>query len=196
MEQVFGNLNDPLTWPVLPYVILLDIFAAFFNCTLPLDASNLQHSYLILDVNSNDGGASLSNLTIQHLSKPWWHTVSWSTAFPFSSSGRWAQAGGDLDSTFTPIAAEPQGDGTIRFDVTPYFKSLLSDQTIPHYGFVMRAEAATTRVTLDSVQFSTVSKRPRLESTYTCTAPTSHALQIKSAAERPLPFTYVLGTAR
>ena len=194
LDQVFGNLNNPLTWPLLPFVIVMDIFEAFFNCTTAiLSPSNLTSAFLVLNVNSNVGSAALSQITIQHVAKPWWQTVSWTQAFPFSGAGNWSQGGGDLDPTFTPIAgATPDSGVTIQFDVTAYLKQLMTNQNQPHYGFVMRAAGgvALSQVVLDSVQYTDMSVRPRLVSTYTCQAPTNTELQPQP---EPKPYTYILG---
>jgi hypothetical protein len=202
LSQIFGNLSDPVTWPLLPFVIVFDIFASFFNCTgQTLAPLNLQSAYLVLNVGSNAGGAALSELSLQTLSKPWWQTVSWTQAFPFSGKGAWAQAGGDLDSTFTPIAGSTPDSGvTVQFDVTSYFRQLLQNQTQPHYGFLIRSAggASLTPIVLNSVQFGNSSVQPRLVSQYNCIAPITSmelaapAAQATKTAEIA-PYTYYLG---
>jgi hypothetical protein len=202
LSQIFGNLSDPLTWPLAPFVIVLDIFAAFFNCTAQtLSPANLVSSYLVLDVSQNAGGAALSQITIQHLAKPWWQTVNWTQAFPFTGASKamWSQPGGDLDSTFTPIAGTAGSDGinaTIQFDVTSYFKTLMASQNQPHYGFVMRSAggAALSQVVLYSVQAGNQLIQPRLVSTYNCVPPSS-GLQAQDLPA-PRPYTYYLGPKR
>jgi hypothetical protein len=186
-------LANPAAWPLAPFFIVLDIFAQFFNCTsTPLAASNLQSAYLVLNVSQNAGGGSLaSKMNIQLSAKPWWQTVNWKQAHSFSTSGQWAQQGGDPDSSFTPIAsADGTATGTIQFDVTSYFKTLLQNQEQPHYGFIMRSVSGTLApVTLASVQSTDSSQKPRLVSTYKCISP-SGSLQ---AQDQPQSYTYVLG---
>ena len=211
LDQIFANLSNPLSWPLLPFVIVLDIFAAFFNCTSQtLAPANLASAFLVLNVSQNTGGAALSQITIQHAAKPWWQTVSWTQAFPFSGAGTWAQAGGDLDATFTPIAGvsatDTDGSPLIKFDVTAYFKTLLQNQNLPHYGFIMRSAggAALSPVVLNSVQLGNQLAQPRLVSTYNCIAPVS-SLQSGQAGQSPglaltqpeaKPYTYYLGQPR
>jgi hypothetical protein len=190
IDQIFDNLSDPVTWPLAPFLIVADIFASFFNCTsTPLTSANLVSSYLVIDVADNSQGAALAGLTIQHLSKPWWQTVTWTRAFPFAdSSGKWSSAGGDLDSTFMPITATVSGS-TIQFDVTSYFKQLLDNSSLAHYGFALRSATSMPAVSFESVQFDTQSRRPRLVSTYNCVGTGSSLRE----AGGPKPYTFVLG---
>lgn len=199
-EDTFEELgSNPLLWPLAPFLILLSTFEDMFDCHgrgASLTSSNLISSHLILDVNSNPGGADLTQIRLELLSKPWWQTANWTQAFPFSSAGVWASGGGDIDSSFAAIPATIDGS-TIQFDIENYFKTILDNTNQPHYGFVLRSAggAAMSQVVLDSVQFGNSSQRPRLVSVYSCPAATTTTLRAGNApqAAELKTTTYILG---
>jgi hypothetical protein len=130
--------------------------------------SNLTKAELVFDVADDQEGALAGKLELDLLSKPWFQTVSWTQAHPFSRRGIWETPGGDMDPSFTGVASAVSAS-TLRFDITAYLKNLndLGGKGT-HFGFLIRATGgAMNPVTLRSVQTASVSSRPRLVSTYT-----------------------------
>ncbi len=192
-ENLEGLLSEPLTFLIAPYLILVDIFADLFNCrSKTLSPLLLLNAKVVLDVISNDEGSLANKLQLQLVAKPWWQTASWKQAHVFSSSGNWAQAGGDLDPAFTAITPTVSG-ATLEFDITQYFKNLLTVQA-PHYGMMVRASGASlSSVTLASTQYANSTQRPRVVSTYSCVSSSS---ALNDGSIEPVPHTYILGSPR
>jgi hypothetical protein len=174
LSEAFKN---PLSWAMAPFVILAEIFAEIFDCrSQTLAPALLTSAKLVVDVTSNASGTSLSNqVSMQLVARPWWQDANWTRAHGFSQSGAWQQAGGDLDSSFAAAAATHVSGpttGTLEFDMTSYFRSLLTTETA-HYGMELKASAGTLQaVKLASAQNASTTQRPRLVTTYNCITPT------------------------
>jgi hypothetical protein len=174
------NLSDLFADPILdtpanPFFVLDTILQAIFGCTAySLSPSQLTSASLQFDV-GNSGGQSLGGLiSLKLLSRPWWQNTDWLHAHFFSGTGLWAQPGGDFDPSFTPVAATVSG-GTISFDVTTYFRSLISSSNPVHYGMMLVASGTSLQpVVLISAQGQGgqyEGSGPRVVSTYNCISP-------------------------
>ncbi|OFZ21997.1 MAG: hypothetical protein A2X94_16200 [Bdellovibrionales bacterium GWB1_55_8] len=150
----------------------LYIMAELLDCSNDVvTPENLTSAKLVLDVQDDANGGLDDKLSLSTLAGPWWQSVNWTRAHPFSAvRGTWATPGGDVDPAFTPVLSDIDGT-TVTFDVTDYFQDLISaNGTMPHYGFLMKSSNATLNsVTLRSTQSTSYSYRPRLVSTYTGT---------------------------
>ncbi len=149
------------------------ITLAILNKILSCDSSNiitpdnLTSAKLIFDVTDNQEGTLSSKMNLQLLSKPWWQHATWDNAYYFSSKGRWSSKGGDTDPTFQPVTNSSSANTTIEFDITTYFKSLITAQETTHFGMLVSPMAALNGVTLASTQYSGLGQRPRVEAVYT-----------------------------
>ncbi|MBI2521783.1 MAG: hypothetical protein HYV97_15310 [Bdellovibrio sp.] len=171
-ENLFNNcfdLDNVCSIFVMPVAILVDILTSCSNAIL--QPANLTSAILIF--NTNDGSSvAAGSLNINLLTKPWFHSVSWSKAHPFSSKGKWDSAGGDFD-TSTSFNANCVGlssgscaAGEIKFEMTNYFKTLISVPNSTHYGMAIIANTTISEVNIYSVQANS-SLSPRIEATYT-----------------------------
>ncbi|MBI3533922.1 MAG: DNRLRE domain-containing protein [Deltaproteobacteria bacterium] len=157
---------------LMPFLILIDIIADLLSCKdAALNSTSLTSAKLVFDISDNQEGSLTSKISMGLLSKPWWQSANWERAHHFSSKGRWVTQGGDLDSSFAVITGSVNGS-TLEFDVTSYFKTLISNKETTHYGLLIKSETpALASVRFDSTQTSTSTKRPRLVSTYQCLQP-------------------------
>jgi hypothetical protein len=206
-ESLSAIFKDPAATIVLaPFIVLAEILQQIFSCTSKTLAPELLTSAkLVFDVTQTVGTPNLSNqVSLALVARPWFQTSNWTQAHGFSSSGNWAQPGGDMDASFTPLASThvnpAANSGTLEFDVTTYFRSLISSQT-PHYGLELRSThgAALNAVTLASSQYSAVAQRPRLVSTYRCITPGSgvrSGFGMAAVEAEPEAHTFILGTPR
>ncbi|HAZ13823.1 MAG: hypothetical protein A2X86_14490 [Bdellovibrionales bacterium GWA2_49_15] len=171
-KTLFNNcfdLDNVCSVFFMPVAILVNILTSCSNAIL--QPANLTSAILIF--NTNDGSSVASGaLNINLLTKPWFHSVTWSTAHPFSSKGKWVSQGGDFD-TSTSFNANCVGlssgacaAGEIKFEMTDYFKALISAPNTIHYGMGIRANTALNEVNIYSVQASS-SLSPRIEASYT-----------------------------
>lgn len=161
-----------------PLAIISDLLQCDAQITQP---QNLTSAYLVFDVNTNPQGALDGLIQLRTLSKPWWQTVNWVRAQPFSGRGVWATPGGDVDPSFLPVQAQSTGTDSIQFDITHYFQNLIeANGTAAHYGFLLESTGTSLLpVTLHSTQYEEIDARPRLVSTYvgTCGSDTSIRLR-------------------
>lgn len=157
----------------MPVAILSDLLSCESQIVQP---ANLTSAYLVFDIGTNTQSLALDGLIqLRTLSKPWFQSVSWTRAHPFSGRGLWTTPGGDTDPSFFPVQAASTGTNSIQFDITNYFKSLiLANGQAVHYGFLLESTSgALPAITLESTQYSDTSARPRLVSTYTGSCTTS-----------------------
>ena len=186
-------LRDPSLVLFFPFFVLVDVMADLFSCQgKTLAPTLLTSAKLVFDVTGNSEGTLGGKMSLHLLSKPWWQTANWSRAHVFSSTGAWAQPGGDMEAS--ALAASTQSTATtIEFDVTTYFKGLLATESV-HYGLLLKSSASSMgAVTLASTQATSSLSRPRVVSVYNCITPTSLLLAEESEAQ---PFTYILGQPR
>jgi hypothetical protein len=149
------------------YLMPIYILAAIITCgASTLNPSLLTSAQLAFDATSGTPLANQVNLAI--LAKPWYQTVTWTRAHPFSTAALWANPGGDIDSAYAEIPSTTSGS-TIQFNVTDYFRALIqADGKMTHFGFMLRSAGATlSSAVLKSTQETMVSARPRVIATYT-----------------------------
>ncbi len=164
----FDNLlENPFYWVAAPFFITIAVMKAILSCEAAvLQPANLTSSKLVFTIADN-GGASLSGaVSISSLSKPWWQNADWTHAHYFSGRGIWASPGGD-ENTDQSFSAGVVNGSTIEFDVTNYFKSVITDSQVLHYGLLVKANADLPTVKFKSTQSESVLERPKLVSTYT-----------------------------
>jgi hypothetical protein len=152
-EVLTTPLVGILLLPITMFYVIHEIFESLFDCdTSAFDADDLTTATLSLGI-ADDGGQALGGLIqLEILSAPWWQGATWSRAHPFSSRGRWEEAGGDIDDEVAAIPATVN-DGLLEFDVTEYFRELIDADKPIHFGAVLRASGASLeRVELASVQ--------------------------------------------
>jgi len=137
-----------------------------------LNAANLISAILVL--NTNDGSSIADGtLELSLLAKPWWHTVNWNRAHPFSSNGKWSTPGGDINSstTFEPnctnLSDGSCAAGEVKFELTDYFKTLIQNPDSTHYGILIYSNATLTSSKLYSAQANS-EYSPRIVATYNC----------------------------
>jgi len=173
---------------LMPIVLLVKILT---NCTdAIMTAGNLTSAILIFNTNDSSTIAA-GKLNLALLSKPWWHTVDWNKAHPFSSQGKWKTPGGDIDTgvTFstncTALSTGSCAAGEIKFDVTNYFKTLISNPNTTHYGAVIYPNANIAKSSVYSVQ-SNSALSPRIIAHYTgaCSALTGVQTKVFYLNER------------
>ena len=169
------HLNDCLKNPLCSafYMYPIILVKLLTSCAdAVMIPANLTKAILVL--NTADG-SNLPAGSVQPflLSRPWWHTVSWQQAHPFSQNGKWTTAGGDEDNTLTfdsncnnLSGGETCAAGEVKFEMTNYFKSLITNANSIHYGFVIRALANMSAADLLSVQVGETMS-PRIVATYT-----------------------------
>ena len=172
-DRCFDNFEACMIF----YMPLAIISAIITTCTNEIvQPSNLTSAILVF--NTNDGSSVASGtLNLNLLATPWWHTVNWNRAYPFSNEGKWSNAGGDIDSSFTfSNNCEGLSDGScdtseIKFDVTDYFKELISNENSIHYGMMISANSDLNSTRIYSVQANSTYS-PRVVATYTgsCTS--------------------------
>lgn len=173
----------------LPLTILGQLLT---DCSdVSLNSSNLTSAVLIF--NTNDSSSiPAGSLNIELLSKPWWNTVTWNEAHPFSSEGVWDSPGGDVEadsfeSNCTNLSTGSCASDEIKFEMTDFFRGLISSPDQSHYGFVISASSDLAESSIYSVQAdSTLS--PRIEATYTGSC--SSGLSSRSSVTK----TYYLGS--
>ncbi len=165
-----GLINEnPLNILLLVFYLPLVIMDELLNCSAQtLSSSNLTSAKLVMDVLTEEESDLTGKIDLRLLSKPWWQDVTWDNAHYFSSSGRWAAAGGDTDSSFTAVIGTPSGS-TVEFDVTEYFRLLIDKlNQVAHYGMILSpAGSSLGRVEFASTQYETSTQRPRIVATYT-----------------------------
>ncbi len=137
-----------------------------------LSADNLTSAILIL--NTEDGSSiAAGDLKINLLKKPWWHTVSWNFAHPFSEDGKWKKSGGDIDNSVdfedscTSLSEGTCAADEIKFEMTEYFRDLLNKENNKHYGLIISPTTDLERSSIYAVQAKS-DKSPRVDATYTC----------------------------
>ncbi len=171
-DNLFANCFDIENFCsvfIMPVAILVKILTSCADTIL--QPANLTSAILIF--NTNDGSSvAPGTFNLNLLTKPWFHSVNWSRAHPFSTKGKWATQGGDLDTT-TSFNANCVGLSTgvcaaseIKFEMTDYFKTLISVPNSIHYGMAISANTMLNEVKIYSVQASS-SFSPRIEATYT-----------------------------
>lgn len=168
LDQCLNNLFCTVFF--MPLVLLVKILTTCSDATL--QPANLTSAVLALD--TVDGSSPGSGTIVPELlSRGWYQTVNWTKAHPFSSSGNWLTPGGDLDfsRTFNPnctsLSSGTCAAGEVKFEMTDYFKSLITTPNSNHFGFILRGVSTLNRVELHSVQTATSSKAPRIIATYT-----------------------------
>jgi hypothetical protein len=194
-ENLEAVLKNPATISLIPFVLFLEILQDLLNCQgATLSESQLTSATLVFSLQSTEEVSMTGKLSLNLLSKPWWQSANWEQAHPFATSGKWSSPGGDTDSSLTPISSVHSGN-TLSFDITSYFRILLSQNEPVHFGLLLQSTSALLgKVALVSSQSNASLDRPRLVSTYQCL----HSTQFLNAAfERlfnpPNPFTYYLG---
>jgi hypothetical protein len=198
-----GTLDDNLTdlfagplsnTPLNPFFVLNVILQAILGCPeYTLAPSQLTAASLVFNVDDS-GGQSLGGLiSLKLLSRPWWQNTDWLHAHFFLETGVWATPGGDFDSTFTPVTSVVSGS-TITFDVTNYFRSLISSSSPVHYGMMLVASSTLQPVVLTSAQTqgSFDGTGPRVVSTYNCVSPSG--LEQSTHELNLVHNTYYLGS--
>lgn len=194
-ENLDAILQNPAALPLLPFILFLEILESLLNCRdTTLTPNQLLDAKLVFDIQSTGEASLTDKLNLNLLSKPWWQTANWERAHPFSSKGKWTTPGGDLDPSFTSVGSTQAGS-TVTFDITPYFKALLSQYEPIHFGLMIQASTASlARSELVSTQSSSSLSRPRLVSTYQCfNVNRFQALALFGLVPPPAPFTYYLG---
>jgi len=153
----------------MPISILVSILTTCSDAIL--QPANLTSAILIL--NTNDGSSiGAGNLSINLVAKPWWQSVSWLSAHPFSDKGLWSSPGGDLDTSVSfnnncvGLSSGSCGAGEVKFEMTNYFQSLISNTNTTHYGVVIYPNTNISKSSLYSVQAND-SLSPRIVATYT-----------------------------
>jgi hypothetical protein len=189
-------LKNPITIPLLPFLLLTAILADILNCKgIALTAANLSSASLVFDISSSAETSLTNKLNLNLLSRPWWQSTNWLNAHTFSTQGKWSTPGGDINSSFTTVASTQTGN-TVTFDLTTYFKSILAQTDPVHYGVLIQATSSTLNaVKLLSVQTTSTTQRPRVVSTYNCirTSVLSLSSMMYLDQTEPQPFTYFLG---
>ncbi len=153
----------------MPAAILVTILTACNN--IDLIPANLTSAILVLNTNDNSSIAP-GSLSLNLLSKPWWQTTNWTKAHPFSDKGRWDSPGGDkdlsttLDSNCTNLSSGSCAATEVKFELTNYFRSLISNTNSIHYGLIITPNTNLSATTLYSVQENS-HLSPRLVATYT-----------------------------
>lgn len=173
-EEFFDDLDlleTAAALIVFPIYITIKSLASIFGCQEDIvSAEFLTKAELVLTPVGSTG-ALAGRLKTQTLSAPWWSTATWTRSHTFSRQGRWAEPGGDIDSSFTALVSaddSTNGTTTTRFDITDYFESILnsSEQRAVHHGMaVMAAQSTQPKVSFRSSQAN--SGEPYIVSTYT-----------------------------
>lgn len=167
----------------MPLAILVKLLTSCSEAVL--QPSNLTSAILQLDTVDGVSPAS-GTFQIQLLNKPWWHSVSWSKAHPFSSGGAWTTPGGDVDTMTTfntscnGLSSGSCGAGEVKFEMTSYFQNLISNPNSNHYGFLVSMTGPTSATQLHSIQSANTALRPRLVATYTGSCASSKPSQPKT----------------
>ncbi|MCM2278135.1 MAG: hypothetical protein NDJ89_08665 [Oligoflexia bacterium] len=152
-----------------------EVMARIISCSDEiLRPENLSSATIVLDVDASRTiePALSGKLQLNLLAKPWWQSASWNRAHPFSKKGLWSTPGGDIDPSVS-FAANTTGTSgsatTVNFDITTYFKALISAEgRVPHYGMlVSSANPTMAAVSLRSTQALSTFERPRVLATYT-----------------------------
>ncbi len=177
-ESLFGDCFDVFETCGIFLLPISIITTLLTDCAEHItQPSNLTSAVLIF--NTNDGSSINSGeLEIELLSKPWWHSATWNEAHPFSSAGLWTSPGGDIDSSqsfdtnCTNLSSGSCAAGEIKFEMTTFFRNLISNPNSTHYGFVIRANTDISESRIYSVQAESASS-PRIVATYTGTCTTS-----------------------
>src|SRR3989339_383196 len=178
LDKCFEELNDN------PLEVTFSMFCAIYFMPLKVltevlttcDSAILQPENLssaILVLNTTDSSAVASGaLSINLLSRPWFHTTNWTYAHPFSAKGRWTSAGGDIDTTITfennctGLSTGSCAAGEIKFEVTDYFKTLIQDDESLHFGMLIKSTGDQNLANIHSAQTST-ELGPRIVAQYT-----------------------------
>ena len=154
---------------LMPVAILVNILTTCSDAVL--QPANLTSAILVL--NTNDGSSiPAGNLAINLIAKPWWQSVNWLAAHPFSDTGLWNSPGGDKDTSVTfanncnSLSSGSCAAGEVKFEMTNYFKTLISNENSVHYGVVIGPTVNMARSTLYSVQGRS-DLSPRIVATYT-----------------------------
>ena len=82
------------------------------------------------------------DLSVCAVTRNWMMLSTWTRAFPFDGTGRWAQPGGDFDSNECFSAATTEGS-TLVFDVTQWFVDYVRGKNV-NYGLIMKSENPIT----------------------------------------------------
>jgi hypothetical protein len=170
-QNIQSALQNPADVLVLgPFIIFLAILQALLGCGSPIIPQSLTQANLVFNVLQTQEASLNGQITLQLLAKPWWQTVNWAQAYPFTLSGMWAVPGGDVDPSFTPVVGTLNGQGELSFDITSYFSTMIEQQnTIVHYGMMLTAtNSSLSQTDLVSTQGADVSTRPAVVSTYSC----------------------------
>lgn len=153
----------------MPISILVSILTTCSDAIL--QPANLTSAILVL--NTNDGSSiGAGNLSMNLVAKPWWQTVNWLSAHPFSDKGLWNSPGGDLDTSVSfntncnGLSSGSCAAGEVKFEMTNYFRTLISNENTSHYGVVIYPSTNIARSSLYSVQAND-SLSPRIVATYT-----------------------------
>lgn len=190
------TLDSPAAIPLVPFIVFAEILQELLNCkSSQLLAEHLVNAQLIFDIQETEEAQLAQRLTLNLLEKPSWQSVTWQKAHPFSSQGRWNSPGGDVNPDFTSVASA-HVQNTLVFDITAYFRELLSRPESVHYGMLIQSSAPElTPVRLVSTQSrSSSTMRPRVQSTYRCNR--NYSLMpdaMESVFFRQNPHTFYLG---
>jgi len=176
------NMGDCLTtYPCnvffLPVAIVTSLLNIVGTCVDEIKSNPDNLDWAILKLNTTDGSTPNTDLiNLDSLNKPWWHTVSWDYAHPFSNEGLWTSQGGDINSNINLLnktagmeTTEVCDSDTICFNITDYFKTVVTQTSPTHYGLLLSAADTTlTQIPIHSVQAKT-SFTPRIVAKYTGT---------------------------
>ncbi len=191
--EEFGNNPLTLTFAMycaiyyMPMEILSEVLTSCDSAVL--QPENLTSAVLIFNT-VDDSAVAQGALSLHLLSRPWFHATNWSYAHPFSSKGAWVTKGGDLDTTIsfenscTNLSSGACAAGEIKFEVTDYFKSLIQDETLLHFGMLIKSTGNQDLANIHSAQTSTA-LGPRVVATYSGNC---------NDGKKSLPKTFYLGS--
>jgi hypothetical protein len=150
------------------------IFGAIFSdgCDRSkiIDPQYLKSAKLELTFTDAAMKTQATQLTLRPISRQWWQSATWTRAHPFTSSGQWQSAGGDIDSGSgfkTGVAGTDSEYGKVFFDVRDYVTSSYSWIPIKGVnGFIIQGSSGTD-VSFHSAQSAwTESFRPHIDFEY------------------------------
>ena len=181
------DITKPCGIFLMPVSILVRILTSCQEAVMV--PANLTSAILVL--NTNDGSSiSAGTLDLNLLTKPWWQSANWFMAHPFSIEGKWLSPGGDkdtsavFDTNCSSLSSGSCAAGEVKFELTNFFRSLISNANSKHYGILISPNTNISESSLYSVQANSAFS-PRIVATYTGSCSSS-----KKSEER----TFYLGS--
>ncbi len=166
ISELFKNPITEIAF--LPfYIIGKVVMSILLGCPEPqkLTAANLITAKFKLAIAAQEADASLSQFHLLKTTQAWHSNVNWKKRHYYSSAGAWQNQGGTFDSAFDLTGSLSSDNKTIEFDVTDYFKDLLSQTDPTHFGFAVTSTTNNASVDFHSSNSSS-GTGPRLYAEY------------------------------